>query len=65
MTFIAILLGPLSLEWRRPIGKPKPGGNAPNMVAESTLDDGFMASPAVSGSALHLRTRSHFYRIEK
>ena len=28
------------------------------------LDDGFMASPAVSGSALYLRTKTSLYRIE-
>lgn len=35
------------------------------VLAENRLDDGFMASPAVSGSALFLRTRSHLYRIEE
>ncbi len=34
------------------------------VLAENILDDGFMASPAVSGNALFLRTRSHLYRIE-
>jgi len=34
-------------------------------LAENTLDDGFMSSPAVSGRALFLRTRSHLYRIEE
>lgn len=33
-------------------------------LAENQLDDGFMASPAVSGSALILRTKTHLYRIE-
>ena len=33
-------------------------------LAENQLDDGFMASPAVAGKALYLRTRSHLYRIE-
>jgi outer membrane protein assembly factor BamB len=33
-------------------------------LAENTLDEGFMASPAVDGQALYLRTRSHLYRIE-
>ena len=33
-------------------------------VAVNELDDGFMASPAVSGNALFLRTKSHLYRIE-
>ena len=34
-------------------------------LAENTLDDGFLASPAVAGKALFLRTRSHLYRIER
>jgi outer membrane protein assembly factor BamB len=34
-------------------------------LAESHLPDGFMASPAVSGKALFLRTRTHLYRIEE
>ena len=35
------------------------------VLAESELDDGFMASPAVGGNALFLRTRTHLYRIEE
>ncbi len=34
------------------------------VVAENQLDEGFMASPAVDGNALILRTRTHVYRIE-
>jgi outer membrane protein assembly factor BamB len=34
------------------------------VVATNTLDSGCMASPAVSGSALFLRTKTHLYRIE-
>lgn len=34
-------------------------------LAENQLDDGFMASPAVSGRALFLRTKTHLYRIEE
>jgi outer membrane protein assembly factor BamB len=34
------------------------------VVAESQLDDGFMASPAVAGNALVLRTVTHLYRID-
>jgi outer membrane protein assembly factor BamB len=34
-------------------------------LAENKLDDGCMSSPAVTGQALILRTRSHLYRIEK
>jgi outer membrane protein assembly factor BamB len=34
-------------------------------LAKNTLEDGFMASPAVAGKALILRTRSAIYRIEE
>ena len=34
-------------------------------LAVNQLDDGFMASPAVSGKSLILRTRTHLYRIEE
>ena len=34
------------------------------LLAENQLDDGFMASPAISGRVLFLRTRTHLYRIE-
>lgn len=33
-------------------------------LAMNELDSGFMASPAVSGNALILRTKTHLYRIE-
>ncbi|HTL58848.1 MAG TPA: PQQ-binding-like beta-propeller repeat protein [Candidatus Limnocylindrales bacterium] len=33
-------------------------------LAESQLGDGFMASPAISGNALFLRTRTQLFRIE-
>ena len=33
-------------------------------LAENTLDEGFMASPAIDGRALFLRTRSYLYRVE-
>ncbi len=33
-------------------------------VAENKLDDGFLASPAVNGTSLILRSKSHLYRIE-
>jgi outer membrane protein assembly factor BamB len=39
-------------------------GRAFKVLAENSLDDGFMASPAVDGKALYLRTRTHLYRIE-
>ncbi|MBL9135578.1 MAG: PQQ-binding-like beta-propeller repeat protein [Verrucomicrobiales bacterium] len=32
-------------------------------LAENTLGDGFMASPAVDGNALILRSRTHLYRV--
>jgi outer membrane protein assembly factor BamB len=35
------------------------------VLAENKLDDGFMASPAISGKALYLRTKTHLYRIEQ
>jgi len=34
-------------------------------LAANKLDDGFMASPAVTGKALILRTRSAIYRVEE
>ncbi len=34
------------------------------VLAVNELDDGFMASPAVSGDALYLRTKRALYRIE-
>ncbi|MBA2605110.1 MAG: quinonprotein alcohol dehydrogenase, partial [Acidobacteria bacterium] len=34
-------------------------------LAENTLDNGFMASPAVGGNALYVRTRTDVYRIEE
>lgn len=40
-------------------------GSSMKVIATSKLDEGFMASPAVSGSALFLRTKTHLYRIEK
>jgi len=39
-------------------------GRAFKILAENSLDDGFMASPAIDGTAFYLRTRSHLYRIE-
>ena len=35
------------------------------ILAESQLDGGFMASPAVHDAAWILRTKTHLYRIEK
>ena len=34
------------------------------VIAENSLDDGFMATPAIDGAALYVRTKSHLYRIE-
>ncbi|MBX7256485.1 MAG: PQQ-binding-like beta-propeller repeat protein [Candidatus Hydrogenedentes bacterium] len=39
-------------------------GKTPEIVATNELEDGFMASPAVDGNALILRTKTHVYRIE-
>ena len=41
----------------------KPGRKF-DALATNTLDDGLMASPAVDGRALILRTKTHLYRIE-
>ena len=39
--------------------------NEYKVLAENTIGDGFMASPAVSGDSLYLRSRSHLYCIKK
>lgn len=39
-------------------------GRSLEILATNSLDDGFMASPAVSGKALILRTKKSLYRIE-
>ena len=41
----------------------KPGRTC-EVLATNNLDGGFMASPAISGGALVLRTKTHLYRIE-
>jgi outer membrane protein assembly factor BamB len=41
----------------------KPGRNF-ELLATNTLETGCMASPAVSGKSLFLRTKTHLYRIE-
>jgi outer membrane protein assembly factor BamB len=41
----------------------QPGGEF-KLLAENLLDDGFLASPAVAGRTLYLRSRTHLYRIE-
>ena len=35
------------------------------ILAESQLEGGFMASPSVHGAAWILRTKTHLYRVEK
>ena len=39
-------------------------GESLNIVAKNSLDGQFMASPAVAGNALFLRTNKALYRIE-
>lgn len=39
-------------------------GDTPNIVATNTLDTGCMASPALVGNTLFLRSKTHLYRIE-
>ena len=41
----------------------KPGRTC-TILATNKLDSGMMASPAVSGKALIIRTKTHLYRIE-
>lgn len=41
----------------------KPGRQF-DVLATNILDDGLMASPAASGRAFYLRTKTHLYRIE-
>ena len=36
-----------------------------SLLAENQFDAGFMASPAVSGKALYLRTKTSLYRVEE
>ncbi|HEV2946795.1 MAG TPA: PQQ-binding-like beta-propeller repeat protein [Gemmataceae bacterium] len=40
-------------------------GREPKVLAHNHLDAGCMASPAVAGKALFLRTKTHLYRIEQ
>jgi outer membrane protein assembly factor BamB len=40
-------------------------GPKAEVIAKNKLESGCMASPAVSGNALFLRTQSHLYRIEQ
>jgi outer membrane protein assembly factor BamB len=41
----------------------QPGRNF-ELLATNVLESGFMASPAVAGKALFLRTKTHLYRVE-
>jgi len=43
----------------------EPGGDKMKVLGRSKLADGCLASPAVAGNALFVRTRTHLYRIEK
>lgn len=40
-------------------------GDEYKVLAQNELDGGFMASPAIAGKAIFLRTETHLYRIEK
>jgi outer membrane protein assembly factor BamB len=40
-------------------------GREYQLLAENQFTDGFMASPAVSGKALYLRSKTHLYRLEE
>ena len=40
-------------------------GRQPKVIGVNRLDGGLMASPAVGGDALYLRTRTHLYRVER
>jgi outer membrane protein assembly factor BamB len=44
------------------VGEP---GRSWKKLAENKLDEGCMASPAVAGEALFVRTKTHLYRIEE
>jgi hypothetical protein len=36
-----------------------------NLRMTNTLESGIMASPAIAGKAIYLRTKTHLYRIEQ
>ena len=40
-------------------------GDTFELLAKNSLEDGCMASPAVAGKAIFLRTKTHLYRIEQ
>jgi outer membrane protein assembly factor BamB len=47
------------------IGTVIRAGRKFELLARNELGDGFMASPAVTGKSLILRSRSHLYRVEE
>ncbi len=49
-------------EGKAVVGKP---GRTWTELAVNQLDDGGLASPAIAGKALFVRTRTHLYRIEQ
>lgn len=50
-----------SQEGKTTVIKP---GRTWEVLATNTLETGLMASPAVAGKALYLRTKTHLYRVE-
>jgi hypothetical protein len=50
-----------SAQGKTTIMKPGP---SPEVVAENRLDEGCMATPAMLGSSLIIRTKTHLYRID-
>ena len=40
-------------------------GREAKVLARNQLDDGCMASPAIAGQGLYVRTKTHLYRIEQ
>jgi outer membrane protein assembly factor BamB len=40
-------------------------GDTFKQLAQNKLGDGFMASPAIAGKAMFLRSKSHLYRVEE
>ncbi len=52
----------LSEDGKTTVLKP---GRTFEKLAENKLEEGFLASPAIVGKALFLRTKTHLYRIEK
>jgi hypothetical protein len=40
-------------------------GRQAKVLARNQLDDGCMATPAIAGKALYVRTKTHLYRIEQ